>query len=816
MNEGKKAAPDEDGFPIVGIGASAGGLEALSQFFDAMPPNRKIAFVVVTHQHAGHISLLPELLSKHSEMEVCEARDGSQIKPNRVYIAPPLGQLHLLDGKLVLIPAEPGLHLHIDTFFRSLAIDQKHRAIAIVLSGAGSDGTLGVKAIKSEGGMVMAQDRETAKHSSMPRSAVATGVVDFVLPVNSMPKKLLEYATAPVVAPASKTLLPARPALDDVVPQIFLLLRNRTRHDFSHYKSNTVSRRIERRMWVHQLISPQDYLRFLQGHPHELDVLFRELLIGVTSFFRDPEAFVSLADNLLPRLIESKTEGYMIRMWSAGCSTGEEAYSLAITAREVIERVNPGLQLQVFATDLDDRAIDTARRGVYPAGIAADMSEERLQRFFIREEDCYRVRKVLREHVIFAPQNIISDPPFTKLDVLCCRNVLIYMDAVLQTRLLPVFHYSLRPDGLLFLGSSESINEQKDLFLSRDKKWRLFERKGATRSMGPLAMRGDFNANPSHENNEPVNVESSDDPARYPAEVDLLHLLERRLLRCYAPPTVIASDLGEIVYIHGRTGDFLELAPGQPTNNILTMARPGLQPTLSILMKKVVAEGGESSRQGVPIENNGKSVVVNIIVRLITEPEMIRGLLMITFEEVRIVSPKNVTSAAATASKTAVHGRAAELEQELQYTKENLQITIEGQATTNEELKSSNEELQSTNEELQSTNEELETSKEELQSLNEELETVNAELQTKMGDLSLANDDMTNLLNSTSSATIFLDDELNINRYTRPVTDVIKIIPTDVGRPIGDLVSNLKYDLVPDAQEVLTTLVTKETEVPLR
>lgn len=800
------AKSEPSSFPIAGIGASAGGLEALKQFIDAMPARTNIAYVVVTHQQAGHVSLLPELLSPHTEMIVKEVTDGTFVEPNHIYIAPSHGQLHILAGTLQIIPAMPRIHLPIDSFFRSLAIDQQGRAIGIVLSGTGTDGTIGIQAIKGESGMVMAQSPETAKYDGMPRSAIATGAVDFVLPANEMPQKLVEYANGPYFSATYTVPHIVNASIADVMPKIYVLLRNQTRNDFSQYKMSTVRRRVERRMSVHQIIEPKDYLRFLRENRHELDVLFRELLIGVTSFFRDPEMFDRLSEVLAP-LIKSKPDGYTFRIWSAGCSSGEEAYSLAIAALEVIERTVPHMQLQVFATDLDDRAIDVARRGVYPIGIAADVDETRLQRYFIRDNDHYRVHKELRQHVIFAPQNIVSDPPFTKLDLLACRNVLIYMDAELQKKLIPVFHYALKPRGLLLLGNSESIGNFADGFEPLDRKHKLYESRANT-LFRPMSVRGTFGTDLRHFSHE---ITVPEPPSHSRPEHDLLHLLERRLLQSYVPPTVIASDLGEIVYIHGRTGALLEPAAGEPTNNVLSMARSGLQPTLSALMRRAAADGGEAIQRGIKVNSNGSTVLVDVVVRCVTEPESIRGLLLITFEQMRDASTTE-TFTPVTPKKKA-RGRAAELEQELQYTKESLQSTIEELETANEELQSSNEELQSTNEELQSTNEELETSKEELQSLNEELQTVNSQLQMKMDDLALVSDDMKNLLNNTGIATVFLDNDLHINRYTNAAIEIIKIIPTDVGRPIDDLVSSLNYDLVSDGRQVLDTLITSEKEV---
>lgn len=564
-------------------------------------------------------------------------------------------------------------------------------------------------------------------------------------------------------------------------------------------------------MSIHRISEPKDYLRFLHEYPHELDLLFRDLLIGVTSFFRDPEAFKTLSENILPRMFASKPDGYTIRIWSGGCSTGEEAYSLVIAAWEVIQRVNPTLQLQVFATDIDDRAIGVARRGAYPLTIANDISEARLHEFFSKEENHYQIRKDLREHVIFAPHDITSDPPFTKLDILACRNVLIYLDAELQRKLLPVFHYAVRPGGLLFIGNSESAGNYPEAFVALDKKWRLYESTRGAPTMRSALTHAKLSFQPKyHQTEKMVTLEPSGERTQRPVEIELLHLLERHLLRSYTPPTVIVSDRGEIVYIHGHTGAFLELAPGEPTSNILTMARPGLMPALSALMRRASAENGEAVQHGVRVANDGNSVIVNVVVRAIAEPDSIRGLLMITFEEARSDLAKKVRK---TRVPIKSQEHLAELEVELQYTKESLQRTAEDLQTSDEEHKSVNEELQSTNEELQSTNEELETSKEELQSLNEELQTMNAALQKKIEDLGFANDDMTNLLNNTSIATIFLDDALNIKRFTRPACDIIKIIPSDVGRSVADLVSTLEYDLVPDAQDVLRTLMTKETEV---
>lgn len=586
-----------------------------------------------------------------------------------------------------------------------------------------------------------------------------------------------------------------------VLPQVLLLLRNQTRHDFANYKTNTIIRRIERRMLVQSIRTAEGYLQFLKDNAFELDLLFRELLIGVTSFFRDSEAFRALS-SALPELVKGKSDGETIRIWSAGCSTGQESYSLAMVVWEAIESFNPSLKLQVFATDLNTQAIEVARRGFFPSQIEDEVDEKRLSRFFVREDTGYRIHKRLREHLTFAPQDVTSDPPFMNLDLLCCRNVLIYFDPTLQKKLFAVFHYAIRPGGLLLLGNSESIGNLFGVFEPLDKKWKLFRRKLSVSKSLPLLSE----SLPITRPREIIETTVSDRPVHTSPKANLIHFLERRLLQIFAPPTVIASDRGEIVYIHGRTGAYLEPAEGAPSTNVIEMAREGLRPTLSAMIARVTADGGEIIQRGVRITNAESEAAADITVRKIREPEPIRGLLLISFEESRRM-------AVSESLKKKPQGRAAELELELQFTKESLQTTIEELQTSSEEAKSNNEELQSTNEELQSTIEELETSKEEMQSLNEELQTVNAELQTKVEDLAQVNDDMTNLLNNSHIATVFLDDQLCIKRFTDATRTIIKIIPTDIGRPIGDLVTNVDYDLVADAQDVLATLMTKESEV---
>jgi two-component system CheB/CheR fusion protein len=480
-------APQTPKFPIVAIGASAGGLEALQEFFSHTPAETGIGFVVVTHQHPGHVSLLPDLLARVSSMRVVEAADGTVVEPNHVYVGTPGGLLAISGGMLRRLDTEleNSPHLPIDSFFRSLAEDQREHAICIVLSGTGADGTLGMRTIKAESGMAMVQQPPSAKYAGMPSSAMATGLADYILPAADRPGQLIAYSRGPYLK--NRTAAVPAPAFPkEPLQRIFSLLRARTNHDFASYKMNTIRRRIERRMNVHQIKEADEYVRYLQENPHEIDMLFSELLISVTSFFRDPPAFETLAERALPSLLGTRSDEHALRVWVPGCASGEEAYSIAILLHECMAKMKTRFDVQIFGTDLDSHAIDAARAGVYAAGISADVSKERLERYFVREDNAYRVAKEIREMLVFAPQNVIKDPPFTKLDLVVCRNMLIYLDGDAQRRLLPVFHYALRPNGLLFLGPSESIGRFADLFEPIDNKWKIFRKKETVSPMYPL------------------------------------------------------------------------------------------------------------------------------------------------------------------------------------------------------------------------------------------------------------------------------------------------------------------------------------------
>jgi len=743
--------------------------------------------------------MLPELLMRSTTMPVALVDQPKAIEPDHVFVAPPGHDLVVVGDRLVPVAvAHRSPHLPIDSFFRSLAAERRDRAIAIVLSGTGSDGTLGLKEIKAAVGMVMVQEEASAQYSGMPHSAISTQVVDYVLPADEMPERLLAYVRhghpAPVLSKAREF---------EALQGLFGLIRERTGHDFSQYKQTTVGRRIDRRMHVHRIDDLPAYVAYLAEDAEEIELLFKELLIGVTSFFRDPDAWGPLEMALRQQIEELKPDE-AVRCWVPGCATGEEAYSLAILIDEILSESGHRREAQIFATDLDATAIDVARAGTYPSGIATDLSPERLRRCFTREDDAYRVRKDIRDMLVFAEHNLIADPPFTKLNMLSCRNLLIYLDGRLQKRLLPIFHYALKDKGLLFLGTSESIGAFGQLFDTVDKKAKVFRR----REVAAGTYVAEFPASTVSTGRTASSALSN------PGEPTprLEELADRMLLERLVPPTVLVRERGDVVFVHGRTGRFLEPAPGsQASANLYNMLRPGLQVGVASVLRRAASTDEEIVERGLRLRTDGEEILVNLRARRIDRPEALRGLFSLSFHDVRTIAPDDETTSAAAALASP---ELADLERELQHSQESHQVTIEELETANEELKSTNEELQSTNEELQSANEELETSKEEMQSLNEELQTVNAELQGKVEELSKANNDMKNLLNGTDIATLFLDGELRIRGYTQQAKEVIRLIPSDIGRPIDDLASTLHYDgLVDDAREVLGTLVFKEREV---
>lgn len=789
----------------MGIGASAGGLEALTQFLEHTPTDTGMAFVVVQHLDPTHKGMLPDLLQRTTRMKVVQVTDRVRVRPDRVYVIPPNRDLSLLHGTLhLLAPVAPrGLRLPIDSFFRSLAEDQRERSIGIILSGMGSDGTLGLKAIKERAGLALVQDPATAKFDAMPRSAAEAGLADIVASADTLPAKLIAYRRH--VPQIGKAEQPLEGKTQGALEKIVILLRSHTGNDFTLYRRSTLHRRVERRMGIHQLGRIADYVRYLQENPQEMDILFKELLIGVTNFFRDTAAWKELTKNVLPSLLADRPENSVLRAWVVGCSTGEEAYSLAMAFVETVKHLKlQNLSLQIYATDLDKDAIDKARHGFFPKAISAEVSPARLARFFVKEDNGYRINKEIRSMVVFAPQNLIMDPPFTKLDFLSCRNLLIYLTPELQKKIFPLFHYSLNARGVLFLGSAESIGNFTHLFTPLALKERIFQRHEATLLSGQLDFPAVF---------LPGRADRSAAPSVAASPAPSLQMLADQLLQSrFAPPAVLVNDQGDILYISGRTGKYLEPAAGKANWNILAMAREGLRYDLTGALQKVHRKKGAITVRGIRLDASPSAPCVDIVVQSLEEPREMFGMVLIVFTD----SPPPVearTTAGGGKTSSRQHAQ-KELQRELQRAREEVQAGREEMQTSQEELKSMNEELQSTNEELQSTNEELMTSKEEMQSLNEELQTVNAELQAKLDELSGANNDMKNLLNSTDIATVFLDNDLHVRRFTLQAKTIIKFIPSDVGRPITDLASDLLYPtLVADSREVLRTLVFSERAI---
>ena len=794
-------------FPIIGIGASAGGLEALEQLLRNIPDNSGMAYVVIQHLDPTQKGMLPELLQRTSKMEVFQAKDRMKVQPNCVYVIPPNKSMSILKGALYLFePAEVrGMRLPIDFFLRSLADDQKEYAVGIILSGMGSDGSLGIGAIKEKNGIVIVQEPITAKFDSMPRNAINSGFADVVAPPQEIYLKLTEFLNH---VPTVKLDKDAGENSKSALEKIIILLRTHTGNDFSLYKKNTVYRRIERRMSVHKIDEINSYVHFLQKNPKEVHILFKELMIGVTNFFRDPLVWEKLKEKVIPEKVSKHQTGTPIRAWVSGCSTGEEAYSLAIVFKEVIEQINPhgGLILQIFATDLDNDAIETGRKGIFPINIESDISPKRLKRFFTKIDDGYRINTEIRESIVFAQHNIIMHPPFTNIDFISCRNLLIYLDSELQQKLLGLFYYSLNPDGILLLGNSETLGSQSHLFTPENSSLKIYKRVNSIQNPALFDFPSSFSR---------LKMTNNENIAKDKPIVNIQTLVDQLLLHQFSPASVLVNENGDILYISGRTGKYLEPAVGRANFNIFAMLRQGFQNDFAIAFRKVITKKETVILHKVKISTNGDSVIVNVNIHWINKPEALFGKILIIFTDIAKTVEEKTPSKRGKQSVASV--REKELEEALQQAHEKMQTVLEDMQTSKEELKSANEELQSTNEELQSTNEELTTSKEEMQSLNEELQTVNAELQSKVNDYSRVNNDMKNLLNSTDIATLFLDKELNIRRYTNQATKIFKLIKSDIGRPLTDQVSQLVYpNLTEDALEVLRTLIFIEKQVPTK
>ena len=817
-------------FPIVGIGASAGGLEAFERFFRACPVDTGMAFVLVSHLDPGHESMLTEILQRTTAMPVAQALDQTRVEPNRVYIIPPNREMSMLNRVLHLSMPElaHGQRMPIDAFLRSLAEDQAAKAIGIVLSGTASDGTQGLRAILGVGGICMVQEPSTAKYDGMPKSAIEAGCATHILPVEKMPALLQVVAKQS----ALRLRLPAILTDESVsgMNQILLQVRRGTGHDFSHYKESTLSRRIERRMAKHNITSAAVYARYLKENRAEVQALFHELLINVTSFFRDPDAFVALKKTILPPLLAGKPEGYTFRVWVAGCATGEEVYSIAMVFLELMDEIKARhereLNIQIYATDIDDDAIAMARVGRYSPKIAQDVTPERLRRFFTKDQSNdggYKIRKQLRNVVVFAVHNVANDPPFTKLDLLSCRNLLIYLDAELQSRLIPIFHYALKPDGVLFLSSSESITNHTEMFSALDRTWKFY-RAMHTQATKSLAIGGRRLQGAWVGGRTAAAAEISRPKAGSAGSVG--ELSHRALLQTYAPASVTTDTMGNILFVHGDTGRYLRPAPGPVSNNVIKMAREGLQMALRGAILDAANKAAPTLDREISMKADGHLTSVSFSVRLLPGQHAAAGgepLLLVSFQDAagsgqpahkpaaKQGRGKGLRKESPPSAEAVLIG---ELERELADAKASLQATLEEQQVTNEELQSTNEELQSTNEELQSSNEELATSAEELQSANEEAITVNSELNARVEQLSGMQNDIKNLLDSVTAATLFLDNKLVIRRYTPEAAKLYHLIATDVGRSISDITSNIEgEDLIPMIRSVIDTLIPREREV---
>ena len=783
--------------PVVGIGASAGGLEAFRELLEALPNDTGMAFVLVSHLSKTYKSMLSELLSKVTKMPVAEVRGQTSLLANHIYVIPPNATLAMSDGGIIALPMQPGNrdeHRHgmvIDAFFRSLAQSRKSQAIGVVLSGTGSDGTLGLTAIKAEGGIAFAQDQESAKYPDMPRSAsVQFGSADFVLPPKQIARELARIAGHPYVLDGGPKeegeLLDPEPQL----ASIFRWIRRSTGVDFAQYKPSTLRRRILRRMVLNKMETIAGYVKHLEADPSEVEALYRDLLINVTSFFRDPETFEYLKTDIIPDILKHRQGDLPIRVWVPGCATGEEAYSIAMLLIEAMPSSRP-LPVQIFASDISKQAVQAARDGRYPENIVADVSPERLRKFFSRSDGGFQISKQVRDLCVFAVQVVTQDPPFSKIDLISCRNLLIYLGAPLQKKVLATFHYSLKTDGYLLLGSSESVEVGSEGFRQVDKQFKVYSRL-LTSARPALAYRS------SEPAEDPL-------PLRRPGVIakpadDLGREADRIVLSQYSPPAVLINSSFEILQFRGSTAPFLQQPSGHATLNLLKMARGGLGLDLRAAIHHARKTGGPVSKKGVRVGTDSGLTKVTLEVTPIRDGRSKEPFYLILFQTATQTKsgPAKADEGTGKRKSTGAEREIAELRGELAGTQEDLRSIIEEQETTNEELQSANEEILSSNEELQSTNEELETAKEELQATNEELITVNDELQSRNGELGKSNSDLTNLIESVEVVFVMLDRDLRIRRFTSAAQKVLNLIPSDVGRPIGDIKPNVQVTNLPE------------------
>jgi two-component system CheB/CheR fusion protein len=800
------AKPSKNAFPVVGIGASAGGLEALEVFFENLPADCGMAFVVITHTDPERTSLMPSIINRKTTLTVKLVEDGMPIAPNSIFLPPSDHDLFIDRGifHLKKRPPKGELHMPVDFFLKHLAKARGERAGCVILSGTGTDGTYGLRDIKEHAGMAMVQSPESATHAGMPASAIDTGLADFVNSLAEMPEQLIEYFKHP-----ARVSLPAENKIKkDVasIKKILAFLTNRTHHDFSFYKDATLERRIARRLAVNRCRDLSEYLKILHRDEPEIQALFQDLLIGVTSFFRDPDAFSFLKEHVLGKVFASKKEGENLRVWVPGCATGEETFSLAIILKEYMDENHIPREMQIFGTDIDARAVEKARAGEYLLNIATDVSAERIERFFIKKGDRYRIKREIREPVIFAEQNLLRDPPFSDLDLLVCRNLLIYLKTEAQNRLIPLFHYTLKKDGILFLGNSESIGRFPELFQPLSRKHSIFRKKQTVVGLQVQFPTGKLTA-ASHSE-----AAAAGRDGQIKDHVSLEQTVANDLLEDFAPPCAIVDESGEVFYTRGRTGRYLELGSGRPNLNIADMAREGLRFALSSALRKCRNGKGPIREKGLRVKINNEYLYIDLTVKRFSHADM-KNAMLVVFEE--IPAPQQKSEAAPqnredVADKDCIQA----LEQEVVSMRQEYRSVMEELESSNEELRSTNEELQSANEELQSANEELESSREELQSLNEELNTVNSELQNKIAELHDSHQIITEALNSTQIAVVYLDNALRIARFTHAASGIINLIESDLGRPLEHISDNLEFeDLCQKAGRVLKTLRSHEEEV---
>lgn len=802
QTESPEAEVPERDFPIVGVGASAGGVQVLETFFGDMPKDCGMGFVVVQHLDPHHESMMRNLLANKTELRVHDAAEGMRVEANHVYLKPPGKDVTIKDGILHLeaLPSKEGIRLPIDTFFRSLARDHLDRAICVVMTGASSDGTLGAKEIKGEGGLVMVQDEKQAQYPQMPRSVIDAGVADIVLPVERMAKELLRYAGHPFIS--SLTSQTPEEKTERAIAAILMHVRTYTGHDFSLYKRNTIRRRIERRMALHQIPNMDDYKRFLRQNTQEVLDLFDDMTINVTSFFRDREAFQALKEKALRPVLEKKNGDIAFRVWVPGCSTGEEAYSIGMLLLEVADELEIYRDIKVFGTDINAEAIETARSGTFPANITSDVSPERLKRFFSKKGDKYQVDSKIRDIMIFAVHDVTRDPPFSSIDLVSCRNLLIYMNAVLQRRVLPLLRYALKPKGILFLGSSESVGESENIFTPMDKKHNIYR---AQPIENHKLVHFQMPERYGPEENMPEERPEEEKKAPSSRTRDVQQLVEKTMLEKYASPSVLLDQKADILYFQGNTGRYLSPPRGEPNFNVFNMVDGELHMRISRGLEEVKKSKDNSLIvPGVHVRHNDDFIKLTVVLTKLASPkrDAVWTLLEFKEEESSEAEEKQETNEASKDPKI------SELKKRLDQTQMELQATIE-------ELETSNEELKSANEELQANNEELESSKEELQSTNEELETVNTELFKKTQELIQADDDMNNLFATMEVAVVFLDNQLRIKRFTPEAKKIFNLNEKrDIGRAVSDITNKINYDnLSSDAEEVLDKLQRKKVSV---